>query len=74
VQPPEERPSVLVRLEIAACRLTAAPPPHAALTVMTAALDPAAACRAAGGDACLPKPFDLDDLYTVIERHARGAV
>lgn len=54
----------------AAYRRTAVPPPHAALIVMTAAVDAQRTCREIEGDACLPKPFDLDDLYSVVERHA----
>ncbi len=39
--------------------------------VMTAATSAAERCRQIGADACLPKPFSLDDLYSTIARVRR---
>ena len=57
----------------AAYRRTATPPPHARLIVMTAGTDADGACRDIAGDACLPKPFDLEDLFRAVQGHAPRA-
>ena len=57
----------------AAYRATEVPPPHGAIIVMTAATDAAQWCRDVNGDACLGKPFDLDDLYRTVEKQTRRA-
>ena len=46
------------------------PGPHAPIVVMTAASDASAWCAEIGANACLPKPFDLDDLLRVVGEHA----
>ncbi len=43
-----------------------------ATCVITAAQDARAWAREIGAAAVLPKPFDLDDLYAVVERHCDG--
>jgi DNA-binding response OmpR family regulator len=48
-------------------------PPHAALIVMTAGTDAERARGEVEGAACLAKPFDLSDLYAVVERHVQSA-
>lgn len=40
----------------------------APIVVMTAAPDAKKRCREINGDACLPKPFELDELLTTIEQ------
>lgn len=40
------------------------------IVVMTAAQDARRWCAEIGGDACLPKPFDLDDVIEAVERLA----
>jgi CheY-like chemotaxis protein len=42
--------------------------PHAPLVVMTAAENAQRWCREIGADACLAKPFELDELYGAVER------
>jgi two-component system response regulator MprA len=41
---------------------------RAAVVVMTAAESALRWCEEIGGDGCLPKPFDLDELYGLVER------
>ena len=57
----------------AAYRLSAVPPPHAPLIVMTADTDAARSCREVDGAAYLSKPFTLNDLYAVVEQHTAAA-
>jgi CheY-like chemotaxis protein len=38
------------------------------LAVMTAARDAQRWCNEVNGDACLPKPFDLDEVVATVER------
>jgi DNA-binding response OmpR family regulator len=38
---------------------------------MTAATAAERRCRELGTDACLPKPFSLDDLFAVLDRVRR---
>ena len=45
----------------------------AALVVMTAAENAEHWRREIGGDGCLPKPFDLDDLLAVVDLHCGKA-
>jgi len=40
--------------------------------VMTAASSAEERCRQLGADACLPKPFSLDDLFNSLERVRRN--
>ncbi|HEX6818046.1 MAG TPA: response regulator [Ktedonobacterales bacterium] len=44
------------------------PPPHAPIVVMTAARDTRARAAEIGADEFLAKPFNLDDLLTVVRR------
>ncbi|HEV8636463.1 MAG TPA: response regulator [Chloroflexota bacterium] len=46
---------------------------HAPLVVMTAAENAQRWCREIGAEACLAKPFDLDELYGAVERFCRDA-
>jgi two-component system chemotaxis response regulator CheY len=42
--------------------------PRAPVVVMTAAENAQSWCDQVGADACLAKPFDLDDLYAMVGR------
>jgi two-component system chemotaxis response regulator CheY len=46
------------------------PGPHAPIVIVTAALDVAKDAKEIGADGFLAKPFLLDDLLTLIQRHA----
>jgi CheY-like chemotaxis protein len=46
------------------------PGPHALIVIFTAAQDAASHAEQLGAQAYLPKPFDLDDLFAVIDRFA----
>jgi two-component system, chemotaxis family, chemotaxis protein CheY len=48
------------------------PGPRAPLIIMSAARDAATYAAEVKADACLAKPFDLEDLYACIARFARG--
>jgi CheY-like chemotaxis protein len=41
---------------------------RAPIVVMTAADNAEHWCKEIGGDGCLPKPFNLDDLYSLVGR------
>jgi CheY-like chemotaxis protein len=41
---------------------------HFPIVVMTAASDANAWCREIGGDACVPKPFQVDEMLDAIQR------
>ncbi len=45
------------------------PGPHAPIVVMTAAQNAATWCDEVKGDACLPKPFEIDRLFDTVERY-----
>ncbi len=45
------------------------PGPHAPIVIVTAALDVAKDARDIGADGFLAKPFQLDDLLDLVERH-----
>ncbi len=47
----------------------ATPGPHAPIVVMTAAEDAAAWARQIDADDVLAKPFDMDDLYRLVEEY-----
>jgi CheY-like chemotaxis protein len=51
-------------------RYRAMPGPHAPIVVITAAQDARARAGEVAADGHLPKPFDLNDLFSVVERHA----
>lgn len=44
-----------------------------AVVIMTAGRDAQRICAEVGATTCLPKPFDLTALYTVVERYAGAA-
>lgn len=46
------------------------PGPHAPIVIVTAALDVAKDAKDIGADGFLAKPFQLDDLLDLVERHA----
>lgn len=46
------------------------PGPHAPIVIVTAALDVARDAKDIGADGFLAKPFHLDDLLALVERHA----
>ena len=46
------------------------PGPHVPVVVMTAAQNARQWCEEAGGDACLPKPFDITKLLDTVDRLA----
>jgi CheY-like chemotaxis protein len=46
------------------------PGQHAPIVVVTAAADAAGRAAEVAADGHLPKPFDLDDLFRVIEQYA----
>jgi len=46
------------------------PGPHAPIVIVTAALDVAKEAKDIGADGFLAKPFQLDDLLDLVERHA----
>jgi CheY-like chemotaxis protein len=48
------------------------PGPHAPIVVLTAAQDAAARAAQIQADGYLGKPFQLDDLLSIVARHARG--
>jgi CheY-like chemotaxis protein len=48
----------------------ATPGPHAPILVVTAAHEAAVRAAQAGADAYIAKPFDLDRLLEMVERHA----
>ena|SRR5579864_3850102 len=48
------------------------PGPHAPIVVLTAAQDAAARAAQIRADAYLGKPFELEDLLSVVARYARG--
>jgi CheY-like chemotaxis protein len=48
------------------------PGPHAPIVVLTAANDAASRAAQIQADAYLGKPFELDDLLSVVARYARG--
>jgi CheY-like chemotaxis protein len=50
-------------------RYRAQPPPHAPIICVTAALDAAARGTQIGAVASLSKPFDLDELLTLVRRY-----
>jgi CheY-like chemotaxis protein len=43
--------------------------PHAPIIVLTAAADAARSAQQINADAFLPKPFDLQDLLTLVDRY-----
>ena len=45
------------------------PYPHAPIIVMTAAQDSRSRAAEIGADGYIAKPFDIDDLLTVVQRH-----
>lgn len=45
------------------------PEPHAPIVVMTAAHDSRQRAREIAADGFIPKPFDLDDLLTLVRRY-----
>lgn len=47
----------------------AQPGPHAPIIVMTAAREPADRAKAVGADAHIAKPFNIDQLLTLIRRY-----
>lgn len=47
------------------------PGQHAPIIVVSAAHDAEAWATEIGADAVLPKPFDLDDLLLLVERHSK---
>ena len=49
-------------------RYRAEHPERAPIIVMTAAADAFQRCREVNGDACLPKPFDVDQLLALVEQ------
>lgn len=49
----------------------AGPGPHAPIVVLTAAQDAEGRALEIGAEGYLPKPFELDDLLLLIERHTR---
>ena len=51
----------------------ATPGPHVPIIVVTAAHDPEARAAQIHADDFLAKPFDIDDLLEVVERHTRGS-
>jgi CheY-like chemotaxis protein len=48
------------------------PGPHAPIVVLTAAHDAAARAAQINAEGYLGKPFELDDLLSVVARYARG--
>ena len=46
------------------------PGPHAPIVVVTAAADAAGRAEEVAADGHLPKPFDLDDLFRVVDQYA----
>jgi CheY-like chemotaxis protein len=46
------------------------PGPHAPIVVVTAAADAAGRAAEVAADGHLPKPFDLEDLFRVVDRYA----
>ena len=51
----------------------AAPPPHAPIIVMTAGRDIATKAEDVGAVGHLSKPFDLDELLSVVAHHCEGS-
>lgn len=49
------------------------PGPHAPIVIVTAALDVAKDAKEIGADGFLAKPFQLDDLLDLVQRHAGQA-
>jgi CheY-like chemotaxis protein len=54
-------------------RYRSQPAPHAPIVIVTAALDVAKDAKEIGADGFLAKPFQLDDLVALVERHAGPA-
>lgn len=50
------------------------PGPHAPIVIVTAALDVAKDAKEIGADGFLAKPFQLDDLLELVQRHAHRAI
>jgi two-component system, chemotaxis family, chemotaxis protein CheY len=48
-----------------------APGPHAPIVVVTATQNAKKWCEEIGGDECLPKPFEIEQLIDVVNRLAR---
>ena len=46
------------------------PGPHAPIVVVTAAADAASRAAEVAADGHLPKPFDLDDLFRIVDEYA----
>jgi CheY-like chemotaxis protein len=54
-------------------RYRARPEPHAPIVVLTAARDAADRAAEIQADGHLGKPFDVDDLLTLVSHHTRQA-
>ncbi len=54
-------------------RYRSVPAPHAPIVIVTAALDVAKDAKEIGADGFLAKPFQLDELVALVERHAGPA-
>jgi CheY-like chemotaxis protein len=50
-------------------RYRAMPGPHAPIVVITAAQDAGSRAAEVAADGHLPKPFDLEDLFRVVDEH-----